>query len=118
MSDFIHKWANMGQPSKPSALKPLTAPTATSAGSSPSLSAAKAGKPSPQDVKNVNTSPALMAPSTMLPPVSNQAAAVAQGSGDVSTNTQGNNYAKMAEVMLELMKSGSLTENILSMRPR
>lgn len=118
MSDFIHKWANMGQPNKPATLKPLTAPSAPSSGSAPVLSAAKLGKPAPQDVKNVNTSPALMAPSTMLPPVSNQAAAVAQSSGDVSTNTQGNNYAKMAEIMIELMKSGSLTENILSMRPR
>lgn len=114
MSRFLQKWAEASKDS----VGPY-GPT-----KAPPLSAAKAGKPSPQAAAKVNTMPTAMAPSTMLPSVSNQAAAVAQpNSGDVSTNTSNGNYAKMAQaealgLMLDLMSSGSLTRNLLNMRPR
>ena len=123
MSYFLNKWAAAGAAS-PKDLS-IPKPAAGSVGSSaPPLSAAKAGKPSPQAASQVNTNPQNMAPSTLLPPVSNQAAAVSQvNSGDVSTNTSNGNYAKMAQatrfgIMLDLMTSGSMTRNLLNMRPR
>lgn len=123
MSYFLNKWAAAGTASP----KDLSIPKpAASSGSSatPTLSAAKAGKPSPQAAAQVNTLPQTTAPSTLLPSVSNQAAAVSQvNSGDVSTNTSNGNYAKMAQatrfgIMLDLMNSGSMTRNLLNMRPR
>lgn len=123
MNYFLNKWAAAGAASS----KNLSIPKPANSNSSfatPPLSAAKAGKPSPQAAAQVNTLPQAMAPSTLLPSVSNQAAAVSQvNSGDVSTNTSNDNYAKMAQattfkVMLDLMTSGSMTRNLLNMRPK
>ena len=123
MSYFLNKWAAAGAASP----KDLSIPKPAASSSSPAtppLSAAKAGKPSPQAAAQVNTLPQAMAPSTLLPSVSNQAAAVSQvNSGGVSTNTSSGNYAKMAQatrfgIMLDLMNSGSMTRNLLNMRPR
>lgn len=123
MGKFLRKWAEAGA----AQAKKLELPKPPSGGgsmSAPPLSAAKAGKPAPQAAAQVNTAPQTMAPSTLLPSVSNQAAAVSQvNSGDVSTNTSNSNYAKMAQattfgLMLDLMTSGSMTRNLLNMRPR
>jgi|LakMenE01Jun11ns_1017448.scaffolds.fasta_scaffold9889770_2 hypothetical protein len=122
MSYFLNKWAAAGAASTKDLSLPK--PAASSASATPPLSAAKAGKPAPQAAAQANTLPQSMAPSALLPSVSNQAAAVSQvNSGDVSTNTSSGNYAKMAQatrfgIMLDLMTSGSMTRNLLNMRPR
>ena len=123
MSYFLNKWAAAGAASTKDLSLPKPA-ASSSASATPPLSAAKAGKPAPQAAAQANTLPQTTAPSALLPSVSNQAAAVSQvNSGDVSTNTSSGNYAKMAQtttfgIMLDLMTSGSMTRNLLNMRPR
>ena len=122
--DFINKWANWSKRS--SELKSLKLPEQKE--SVPelkpfSISDAARGRPHPEAVKRVDTTPAAASPSSALPNITNQAAATSQGIGDVYTNTSSPNYAKMAAsheigLLIELMNSGSLCGNILNMRPR
>lgn len=124
MSRFIHKWANWSN--KQPSLKSLKIPGAEPEPAEtklPELKDAVKGKPHPNAIKQVDTTPATASPSSALPNVTNLAATSAQGIGDVYTNTSASNYAKMAcsqnwSTVVELMKSGSVCTNMLNMRPR
>jgi hypothetical protein len=121
---FLHKWATWSKHS--AELKSLKMPGVkqdTGENSPPDLKEAVKGKPHPNAVKQVDTTPAAASPSSALPNITNQAATSAQGIGDVYTNTSVSNYAKMAclqdwSTAVELMSSGSLCANVLNMRPR
>lgn len=123
MSRFIRKWA--GWSKKSNNLKSLKLPGSKpepAEAKVPDLKDAMKGKPGPEAVKRVDTTPAAASPSAALPDVTNQASTSSQGIGSVYTNTSSPNYAKMASShwaeVVELMRSGSVCENVLNMRPR
>ena len=123
MSAFIHKWANWSGNNSASVSKDLTLPKLTGPQTSAPISDLKSVNSTNSPIKSMNTMPAAFSPSNALPPVSNQAAAVSAASGDVSTPTSGKEHAKMAmneklAIVIDLLKSGSISRNILNMRPR
>lgn len=123
MSAFIHKWANWSGNNSASASKDLTLPKLNMPQPSAPVSDLKNVGSTNSPVKSMNTMPAAFSPSNALPPVSNQAAAVSAASGDVSTSAAGKEHAKMAmyeklAMVLDLLQSGSISSNILNMRPR
>lgn len=123
MSAFIHKWANWSGNNSASASKDLTLPKLNSPKTSTPTPDLKGAGSAASPVKSMNTLPAAFAPSNALPPVSNQAAAASEASGDVSTPTNSKEHAKMATheklaVIMDLLQSGSISRNILNMRPR
>jgi hypothetical protein len=123
MSAFIHKWANWSGNNSASSSKDLTLPKLTEPKSSAPISDLKNVGSTNSPIKSMNTMPASFSPSNALPPVSNQAAAVSAASGDVSTTASSKEHAKMAmyeklAMVLDLLQSGSISSNILNMRPR
>jgi hypothetical protein len=122
MSAFIYKWANWSGNNSVSASKDLTLPKLTGPQASAPISDLKSVGSTNSPVTNMNTMPQTLAPSNALPQVSNQAAASAV-SGDVSTSAASKGHAKMAmneklAIVIDLLKSGSISRNILNMRPR
>lgn len=123
MSAFIHKWANWSGNNSASYSKDLTLPKLTEPKASAPTSDLKNVGSTNSPIKSMNTMPAAFSPSNALPPVSNQAAAVSAASGDVSTTASSKEHAKMAmyeklAMVLDLLQSGSISSNILNMRPR
>ena len=123
MSAFIHKWANWSGNNSVSASKDLTLPKLNMPQPSAPVSDLKNVGSTNSPVKSMNTLPAVFSPSNALPPVSNQAAAASAVSGDVSTSAASKEHAKMAmyeklAMVLDLLQSGSISSNILNMRPR
>ena len=122
MSAFIHKWANWSGNNSVSASKDLTLPKLNMPQTSAPVANLKNVGSTNSPVTSMNTMPQTLAPSNALPQVSNQAAASAT-SGDVSTSAASKGRAKMAmneklAIVIDLLKSGSISSNILNMRPR
>lgn len=123
MSAFIHKWANWSGNNSVSASKNLTLPKLNMPQPYAPVSDLKNVGSTNSPVKSMNTLPTVFSPSNALPPVTNQAAAASTVSGDVSTSAASKEHAKMAmyeklAVVLDLLQSGSISSNILNMRPR
>lgn len=138
MSHFLNKWASLTPkalksikqppPIKPVTLTNLKIPEIKSMDSVSkqySNSYSEEKKPQAAPASLVNTAPQVVAPSMALsqpmaqPPIQPAVPVI----GGVFPNTSNSNYAKMAEHALlkegiSLMKSGSVTSNILNMRPR
>ena len=122
MSAFIHKWANWSGNNSVSASKDLTLPKLNMPQPPAPVADLKNVGSTNSPVTSMNTMPQTLAPSNALPQVSNQAAASAT-SGDVSTSAASKGHAKMATneklaIVIDLLKSGSISRNILNMRPR
>lgn len=123
MSAFIHKWANWSGNNSASVSKDLTLPKLNMPQPSAPISNLKSVGSTNSPIKSMNTMPEAFSPSNALPPVSNQAAAASAVSGDVSTSAASKEHAKMAmneklAIVIDLLKSGSISRNILNMRPR